>query len=177
MLILVRMQKTKLEWTYQEQPEAHAHRLPVTDRGASAYLNLSEERQMLPTGARHDMAQWKVKVKTLVATKFSKMMSAKIIFKLKRWAPKFCNLESQQFWLNLRWYKSRQIYLTHFSQFDKHRINTLFSQYLCNRQDVSIAGTFGTKTLSGTRSNNISLWDRNRPSITIAWLISRKRDT
>ena len=44
---------------------------------------------------------------------------------------------------------------TYSKQFEKHRIDPWFSQYLCNRKDIEITGTFGTFTSSGTRFTNI----------------------
>ena len=95
----------------------------------------------------------------------------------KKWGHKFYNLESQRFRLDSRWSESHQLKSTYSSLFDKHRINEWFSQHLCNRKNIVIAGTFGKYTLSGTRSTNIYLWEIKWPSINITWLISRKRDT
>ena len=41
------------------------------------------------------MAHIKVKVKTLESTEFSKMLTLRMIFKLKKWAQKFCNFKSR----------------------------------------------------------------------------------
>ena len=168
---------TKLEWTHQEPSEAHTHRLPESDRGALTSLAPSYVRWIHPTGYRRVMDQKKVKVKSLEATKFSKMLSVKIILKLKRWAQKFYNLKSYIFRLDSCWSKSHKLESTHSIWFEKHQINTLFSWYSRNRKYIFITVIFGTYTFSGTWFTNIYLWYRKWPSITITWLIIRKRDT
>ena len=79
------------------------------------------------------------------------------ILKLKSSVEKFWSLESQRFWLNSRWSKSHQPKSTYSKQFEKHRIDPWFSQYLCNRKDIDIAGTFDTYTYYGTHLTNIYL--------------------
>ena len=112
-------QMTKLEWTHRQPSESHTHRLPVPDKGALASSKPSEGCHNLPTGARRDMTQQKLKVKTLEATKKSKMLSTKIILKLKKLGAKFCKLESQIFWLDSCRFESSQLKSTHSSQFYK----------------------------------------------------------
>ena len=68
-------------------------------------------------------------VENLRGNKNFKIMSAKIILKLKSWAQIFCNLESQRFWLDLHWSESHQLESTHSRLFDKHWINPWFSRY------------------------------------------------
>ena len=119
----------------------------------------------------------KMKVRTLKATTFSKMLRVKIILKLKHWGTKNCNLESQIFRLDSHWSESCQLESNNSRRFDKHRINQCFIQYLYNKKDIVIAGIFGTSTFYGTRSTNIYLWDNKWPLITIAWLIIINCDT
>ena len=65
-------------------PEAQGHRLPVPGSRDVAYFTWSAGRQISPTGDFRVMAQQKVKIKTLEKTNISKMLSVKIILKLKK---------------------------------------------------------------------------------------------
>ena len=125
------------------------------------------------------MAQWKVK--TLEATKFSEMLIAKIILKLKYWAQKFCNLESQIFWLHSHWSKSHWLESDDYIWFGKHHINTWFSWCLCDRKNIDIASIFSIYNFSRNHFNNIYLRDSKLPStpplLTITWFIRRKFET
>ena len=61
--------------------------IEVTSPHQEIYVSLNsstEGRRISPTGARYGMAQKKMKVKTLKATQFSKMLGTGIIFKLKK---------------------------------------------------------------------------------------------
>ena len=62
-------------------------------QATATYLTLPERLRILFTGACCGMAQRKVKVKTLEKIIFKKILSAKIILKLKSWAQTFFDLE------------------------------------------------------------------------------------
>ena len=82
---------TKFQWTHQEPSKSHTHILPVPVWTTVTSLIWS-------SGSRCGAAKWKTRLKTkwktLETTKISKMLSAKIILKLKSWAWKFSKLES-----------------------------------------------------------------------------------
>ena len=100
---------------------------------------------------------------------------------VESWAQKFCKLESQRidskleskiFRLDSRWSESHWIKSNHSRRFEKYCINLWFIWYSCHRKGIDIAGT-----VYCTHFTNIYLWEYKWPSVTTAWIISRKCDT
>ena len=63
----------------------------IPPRNIGRFGILTEGRWIYPIGARHGMAPWKLKVKILETTAFSKILSATIILKLKKLGANICN--------------------------------------------------------------------------------------
>ena len=79
---------------------------------------------------------------------------------------------NKTFQLDSHWYESHQLKSTQSIQFDKHRINSWFRQYLYNRKYIGIAGTF-----SGTCFTSICLCECKWPYVTTTWLIGINHNT
>ena len=144
---------TALGGTHRDLSEPQSHRITV--RATAATSPPSERRWIFPTGAHHDIVHQKLKVKSLEATTFSKILSAKIILKLRTLGANILYFEITKIQFDPNHISSNQLTLSDSTK--NGSINDSANIRAIENMSPSLLQL--VHTTSPVLSKNINLWD------------------